>query len=208
MFEVILQGALISGALIIAIGSQNAYVLKQGLLNNHIFYVSFISTLGDLLLIALGVFGFGILSQEFELFTKIITVAGILFLLYYGTSAFISSYKANNNLSVSLTTRKDSFKKTLIMSLSMSLLNPHAYLDTVIIIGGLTSNYTYDNKVLFYIGASIGSSIWFFSLGYGAKFLIPLFKKNRTWQILDFFIGCMMYYIALSMAMLLFSINQ
>ena len=201
MVEMIIQGAVVSGSLIVAIGSQNAFILKQGLLKNNIFYISLISFLCDFVLITIGVMGVSSWMQTIPILTQIITILGVLFLLYYGTSSFLSSYKGKSHLDNDNT--DTSKKNVILLTFAMALLNPHVYIDTVVILGGIASNLTYNEKLYFLFGALIASFSWFFSLGYGARFLIPIFKKNKTWQILDFIIGCIMYLIAFNLLLMI-----
>ncbi|KGQ70387.1 hypothetical protein A1D23_10715 [Chelonobacter oris] len=198
--EQLLQGFLVSGSLIVAIGAQNAFVLKQGLLKQHIFWVSLTCFLCDFILICVGVLGLGSLISQSPTATLALAVIGALFLLVYGARAFRSAYRGNSGLSLD---RQDggsqSAVKMVLMSLGFTLLNPHVYLDTVVIIGGIASTLLFEQKVRFLIGAVFASGLWFFSLGYGARLLIPLFKRPLTWRILDFAIGCVMWLIAFSL---------
>ncbi len=198
MLNTMLQGAMISGSMIVAIGTQNVFVLKQGLLRNNIFYVAMICFFGDLMLMTVGTLGFGQLIGQSLYFTKMMAILGALFLLYYGVTAFISSYKGNNKIEID-NLKVNNRKKVILSTLAITFLNPHVYLDTVVIIGSITGPLSFDEKVYFLIGALIASFIWFFSLAYGAKYLLPIFQKKYTWKIFDFLIGCIMFWIAYSL---------
>ncbi|MFV0249297.1 MAG: LysE/ArgO family amino acid transporter [Tenacibaculum sp.] len=199
MLEIFLKGLLVSGSLIIAIGSQNAFVLKQALLKEHIFYVCAICFLFDFILMSLGVMGLGTWISKSPNLTKILALGGSVFLIYYGTTAFISAYKAKDSLNASLISsenKNSGLTKVLLSTLAVTLLNPHVYLDTVVIIGGVAGTLNRDQKIIFLTGSITASFIWFFSLGYGVRLLSPLFKKKSTWKVFNFIIGCIMFFIA------------
>lgn len=205
MVEFISKGVLVSASLILAIGSQNAFVLKQGLLKEHIFYVCFLCFICDVILMSIGVFGLGDSIQSSPLLTNIFAIAGICFLLFYGINSFINSYKGMNCLTITNQAAYNSqqLTKVIATTLAVSLLNPHVYLDTVIIIGSFSATMNTGEKSFFLIGALIASFIWFFSLGYGSRLLIPLFKRNTTWQVFDFIVGIIMLWIAFNLFMLI-----
>lgn len=189
-------GLLLSFSLILAIGAQNAFVLKQGLLKQHVFWVCFVCALSDALLISLGVFGFaGLLSQQTWLI-QAMKWFGAIFLFIYGLRSFYNAYQAKDGLQAS-EQKTSSLQQTLILCLTFSWLNPHVYLDTVVLLGSISSQYAH--KVAFASGAVTASFIFFFSLGYGARLLEPVFKKPKAWQILDIIIGVVMWLIAWSL---------
>ncbi|QIQ22030.1 LysE/ArgO family amino acid transporter [Zophobihabitans entericus] len=198
MFEDILRGAIISGSLIIAIGAQNLFVLKQGLMRNHIFWVSLICFLCDAILISIGVLGVGGIISQSTIATIVLACGGAIFLLWYGFNAFKSAYKGNSfiDLSDKDLRNKTPLAKIILATLAITLLNPHVYLDTVVIIGGIAGTLSFEQKASFLIGAASASCIWFFGLGYGARLLTPMFRSKRMWQILDIFVGCVMFFIA------------
>jgi L-lysine exporter family protein LysE/ArgO len=154
------------------------------------------------LLISSGVFGIGYLVQENPFFVKIIALIGIIFLSVYGLLCIKSAIKGghielNNNSNKSL-------KATVSQLLLFSLLNPHTYLDTILLIGGIGANYSgFDEKLLFISGCIVASSFWFILLGYGSRLLIGIFEKNITWRILDSIIAIIMFVIAYSLLDLL-----
>ena len=202
MLETTLQGALISGGLIVAIGAQNAFVLKQGLLKNHIFYVCLVCFVYDFILISVGVLGFGGWISGSKILTNLLALGGVIFLLYYSYTSFKNAYRGGNSLEVSDTApinNRASVTKTILATLAVTVPNPHLYLDTVMIIGGIASTLAQEAKLYFLLGASLASFFWFFALGYGARLLIPLFRKKFTWRVLDFIIGCIMFAIALGL---------
>ncbi|HBO37591.1 MAG TPA: amino acid transporter [Pasteurellaceae bacterium] len=195
--DTFIQGFLISGGLIVAIGAQNAYVLKQGLLKRHIFWISLTCFLCDFILISLGVLGLGYLISQSPIASVALSFVGALFLLVYGARAFKSAYVGNVSMIVEGHEKNDgSALKAVFAALAITLLNPHVYLDTVVIIGGIAGTLSLSEKWLFLFGAIFASGIWFFGLGYGARCLIPLFKRPMTWRILDVVIGIVMWLIA------------
>ncbi|VEI05014.1 LysE/ArgO family amino acid transporter [Kurthia zopfii] len=192
----IVRGALISGSLIVAIGAQNVFVLKQGLLKNNIFWVALTCFLCDFILMTLGILGVGSIISSNEIATVILAVVGGLFLLFYGFKSFRSSWLATSSLEIQSDSKKTPIYKTIAVTLAITLLNPHVYLDTLVVIGGVAGTLAWDAKLQFLIGTLLASFIWFFALGYGSRWLIPFFKKPSAWRILDFFIGCVMFLIA------------
>ncbi|MBI0029640.1 amino acid transporter [Gilliamella sp. B14384G15] len=204
----ILRGALISASLIIAIGAQNLFVLKQGLLRNHIFYVSGICFICDFVLMSIGILGVGTFISTNPLITNILAILGALFLLWYGFKAFKSAIKGTSSMQVqSQNSNDNSLVKVILATLAITLLNPHVYLDTVVIVGGIAGTLSSEQKIAFLIGAVCVSFIWFFSIGYGARLLTPLFKQKRMWVILDCLVGLVMFYIAYRLIMYVYCDN-
>lgn len=196
-----LKGFLVSLSLICAIGAQNAFVLKQGLLKNNIFWICTTCFLCDFLLMCLGIFGVGEIINTNKILLITLTLAGVAFLISYGFLSFRSAFKASSSLKLQPDNlQKVSLASSISATLAITLLNPHVYLDTVVIIGGvsatLPSNF---DKFSFMVGALIASFIWFYSLGYGAKKLSVYFTKPRVWQIIECLVGILMWGIALSL---------
>ncbi len=198
--EILLKGMAISGGLIVAIGSQNVFVMKQGLMNRHIFMVAFTCFLCDVLLMSAGIMGLGSMIKSSKIATLILALSGGLFLLYYSARAFISAVKGSQILEAN-NTKNDlkGFKSTLLATLAVTLINPHVYLDTVVVVGGIAGTLPFNQKLEFLAGAALASGIWFFGLGYGARSLAPLFRKPLTWRILETVIGVVMLAIAYSL---------
>ena len=199
MLQTLLTGFVVSGGLIIAIGAQNAFVLKQGLLKQHVFWVCLTCFLCDFSLIGLGVLGLGGIMERYPTLQLSLAVFGAVFLMLYGIRSFISSYKGGQALSEDDRPTPHSLQKTLAFTLAITLLNPHVYLDTLVLIGISASPLTLEQKYLFLIGAWSASALWFFGLGYGARLLIPYFKKSITWRLLDAGIGLVMWGIAVGL---------
>lgn len=197
--QAFIQGLFVSGGLIIAIGAQNAFVLKQGLMKNHIFWVALTCFLCDFVLMSFGVLGFGSLISQSPMATIALAVVGALFLAVYGLRAMRSAIAGGTSLTLDNDSKQSTLLATIGTTLALTLLNPHVYLDTVVIIGGVAGTLSFEQKIAFLVGSLLVSAAWFFGLGYGARLLIPLFKKAITWQILDAIIALVMWAIAISL---------
>lgn len=189
-------GMSVSFSLILAIGAQNAFVLKQGLKQEFVFIVCLICAISDAILIAVGVFGLGTIITQHPMIATLAKYAGAIFLFWYGLKNFISSFKGGNGL-IAGGQDTQHFKKIIALTLAFTWLNPHVYLDTLVLIGTLSTPF--HDKISFAIGAMSASFIFFFSLGYGARVLEPIFKNPKAWQVLDFMIAVVMWGIAFSL---------
>jgi len=193
----ILPGFLTGFSLIVAIGAQNAFILRQGLTRQYIFLIVTVCAFSDALLIALGTFGLGALIQAIPNLLEIMRWLGVAYLTWFGLSSARRAIKTN-----ALTVAEDahvSLKKTMLLTLGFTFLNPHVYLDTVILVGSLANHFG-DNKWFFAIGAAIASFTWFFSLGFAASKLAVLMAKPVFWKILDIFIAAVMFSLAINLA--------
>ena len=197
-----LNGFLLGASLIIAIGAQNAFILRQGLLKSHVFLLSLICALSDAVLIAAGVAGLGTLVSSQPTLLKFVTIGGVLFLATYAIKAFFRA--ANPQAMADGQGGSLPLGKAVAACLAFTFLNPHVYLDTVVLVGGLSAQYPSAERLAFALGAMSASFVWFFSLGYGARLLLPLFQKPRSWQVLDVIIGVVMAALALSLLNSLF----
>ncbi|MDZ4323248.1 MAG: LysE/ArgO family amino acid transporter [Alphaproteobacteria bacterium] len=193
-----IEGCGTGAGLIIAIGAQNAFVLKQGILKNYVFITALTCALIDSLLICVGVGGFGAVVASNILLLTIARWGGAVFLGYYGFRSFRSVFKSES-LKIEESRERPNLKMTLGTVLALSFLNPHVYLDTVVLLGSIGAQFSEFERIFFALGAILASFIWFFILGYGAGYLGPFFQKPLSWKILDFFIGCVMWAIALSL---------
>lgn len=180
-------------SLIMAIGAQNAFVLRQGVREQHVFAVCLTCALSDALLIAAGVSGFGALAEKLPWLEPLMRWGGAAFLLAYGARAFWSAWRGGAHLEAAETGRS-SLKGTLATCLLLTWANPHVYLDTVVLLGSVAAQY--DQQVFFAIGAMTASFVFFFSLGYGARRLAPVFARPVAWRVLDVIVGCIMWAIA------------
>lgn len=196
------MGAVISGGLIVAIGSQNAFLLKVGLSNRYPMWAASVCFTGDILLIGAGVFGVGAIFSADTIWRDLLSLGGAAFLFWYGFTALKSAIRGNNSLAVeSGDTRPKSLKATLLMAFAMTFLNPHVYIDTVILVGGVTASLPAQQKVWFASGALVASALWFYSLVYVARKLIPVLNKPKTWRVIDTSIALVMFAIAISLLM-------
>jgi L-lysine exporter family protein LysE/ArgO len=192
---VFFTGLLLGGSLIIAIGSQNAYVLKQGLLKSHVLLICSICALSDALLITMGTSGIGSIVEKYPDLLKAITWFGAAYLVAFGLMSFKAAFNGET-LQTATKAANQSTKKVITTVLALTFLNPHVYLDTVLLIGSIASPYSDNDRLYFTIGAVTASFLWFFSLGYGARYLSPLFEKPTAWKVLNIFIGFIMLLIA------------
>ena len=193
-----LEGLSLCFSLIIAIGIQNSFVLKQGIIKNHNLLIAMICSFGDAILIIAGVYGIGKILSANEFLLHFFYWGGVAFLFGYAVVAFRSSFK-NNQLNIDDQPKIGSLKSLVTKALVVTFLNPNAYLDTCVLMGSVSATLPSDEKFSFTIGAILASFIWFSLLSFGSRFLKPIFEKPIAWKILDFVIGCMMFAIAISL---------
>ncbi len=186
-------GFLVSLSLILAIGAQNAFVLRQGLMRAHILEVCLFCGLSDALLITAGVAGFGALAEAIPWFETAMRYGGAAFLIWYGFVNARSAWRGGAAL-VAEGPAETSRAQVLLTLAAITWFNPHVYLDTVVLIGSISAQY--DNRLAFGIGAVTASVLFFLALGYGARLLSPLFRRPRAWQVLDAGIALVMWSIA------------
>jgi L-lysine exporter family protein LysE/ArgO len=179
--------------LIIAIGAQNAFVLRQGLRREYVFPIVLFASLSDALLIVVGIAGLGALIQGFPLALEVIRYAGAAYLTWFGISALRRAMKPSSLEAAS--EGKGSLAAALLSIAALTYLNPHVYLDTVILLGGVANQFS-DDRWVFGLGAATASFVWFFSLGYFAKFLSRFVSSPKFWRVLDSFIAVVMFTIA------------
>lgn len=192
-----INGLLLGLSLIIAIGAQNAYVLRQGLLRAHVFVITTICFLSDAILIAAGIAGLGSFISKNPDWLRLVSLIGGLFLLAYGALAFKRAL--NPGALKPAQGGKGALSKVIMITLALTWGNPHVYLDTVVLIGGLSARYPGIERVSFGLGAITGSALWFYTLGFGARYLAPLFAKPIAWRILDLLIAAVMWTLAYSL---------
>ena len=181
-------------SLILAIGAQNAFVLKQGLRDNHVFWVCLVCAVSDAILIALGTGGFNKLAVHFPLLEPVMRYGGALFLFVYGARSFYNALYAKDGLEAA-GENAATLSATLAVCLALTWLNPHVYLDTLALIGSVSTRYA-GRHWFFGAGAMAASFVFFFSLGYGARRLRAVFANPMAWRILDGLIGLIMWAIA------------
>ncbi|MCV6585177.1 MAG: LysE/ArgO family amino acid transporter [Marinibacterium sp.] len=191
-----LAGFALGLGLILAIGAQNAFVLRQGLRRSHVFAVCLTCALSDAILIAVGVAGFGALAHHVPWLETVMRIGGALFLLWYGVRALRSAWRGGAVMTLQ-DSAPEALGPVLLTVLALTWLNPHVYLDTVMLLGSIAAQY--DARGIFAAGAITASFVFFFSFGYGARLLAPAFARSRTWQLLDLAIGLLMWGLAIKL---------
>jgi L-lysine exporter family protein LysE/ArgO len=197
LFAVAIQGVLLSASLICAIGPQNAFVLRQGLQKRHVFAVATVCALSDIVLIAAGVAGLGAIVQTRPALLTAIAIVGAVFLFGYGALALRRAFRSESLTPAA--SEAGGLGAALGACLALTFLNPHVYLDTVVLIGGLSARHPGAGAIAFGAGAAFSSVAWFYSLAYGARLLVPLFARPVAWRILDLIVVALMWGIALSL---------
>ncbi|BAF89800.1 putative L-lysine exporter [Azorhizobium caulinodans ORS 571] len=188
------SGFLLGLSLILVIGAQNAFVLRLGLRGEHVLPVVLICAVSDAALILVGVLGFAQVSAIMPWAEPVMRYAGAAFLVLYGARSFRSAFTAETGLQVTGTTTI-TLQGALLTCLALTWLNPHVYLDTVVLIGSISTQFN-EGRGLFALGAMLSSFTFFFSLGYGARLLRPFFARPGTWRVLDGGIGLVMWITA------------
>lgn len=203
MISAAITGFATAFSLILAIGAQNAFVLRQGLLRQHVFALCLFCALSDAILISAGVLGFGWLVTLNPNFPTIMALGGAGFLIVYGAIRLRAALSGQS--AISDVPEQTALASVLTTAAALTWLNPHVYLDTLGLIGAVSTGYeTPAQKLAFGIAASFSSFVFFFSLGYGAQFLAPLMRTARAWQALDLLIALVMWSIALGLILSVF----
>jgi L-lysine exporter family protein LysE/ArgO len=192
-------GLTMSAALIIAIGAQNAFVLRQGLRREHVSAIVVFCVVADLALISLGVAGVAAMLGEAPTLVHVLTIGGSAFLLWYAYRSFRNAFRMRA-LSGAADGSVAPLQLILVQAAGFTFLNPHVYLDTVLLLGSVGARQPPELRMWFIAGAAAASVAWFSSLGYGARLLAPLFARARAWQILDLLIGATMVVLAVLLA--------
>ena len=188
----------LAAGLIMAIGAQNAHVLRQGIAGHYVGITVILCGFFDTVLMTSGVFGFGWLLTQLPMLEDVARLGGAVFLLWYGSRCVRSAMAPL--LSVSVESRVATSLPAAIATVSaFTLLNPHVYLDTVVLIGSIGGQYEGSASMVFAVGAFTASWVWFIALGYGARLVRPYFESPRAWQVLDGFIALVMFAIVLSL---------
>lgn len=182
-------------SLIVAIGAQNAFVLKQGLMRQHVFWVCLFCALSDSVLILLGVTGMARIVAAAPLLADVMRWAGVTFLIWYGARSFRAAWQGGEALRPQ--GGGATLGRTLAVIAALTWLNPHVWLDTVVLLGAVSAQWP--DPLVFGLGAMTGSVLFFFALGFGARLLAPVFARPRAWQVLEAGIGVVMWSIALSL---------
>jgi L-lysine exporter family protein LysE/ArgO len=199
MITPFIQGFGAGGGLIVAIGAQNAFVLSQSVRGNHHLIIALVCILCDAVFITAGIAGFGASVAANPSLSQWVAWGGAGFLFVYGCGSLRSAIQGG-----SLETNHravQSLRAAIMTTLAVTLLNPHFYLDTVILLGGISSQFHGDNRIIFWAGAISASTFWFTSLSLGGQMLAPVFKRQISWRILDTLVCATMWIIALSLIM-------
>ena len=198
-------GFILCATLIVAIGAQNAFVLRQGLRREHVLPIVIFCAMADLALIAAGVSGLAALLGQAPTLTLLLTAGGVVFLTWYGIGALRRALtpqplSAPGTPSTAAPNATSNLGSALTRVAGFTFLNPHVYLDTVLLMGSIGARQAPDARVWFIGGAACASCVWFTALGFGARLLAPLFARPRAWQALDALIGMTMLVLAASLA--------
>ncbi len=207
-----LAGLLTGLSLIVAIGAQNAFVLRQGLSRAHVAPIVTVCTVSDIVLIVAGVTGIGAVVQHAGWALQAVRWFGVAFLIWYG---LFSAWRARHPSALSAPPEGNAaaigadaaagapvvgLASTLRRTLALTWLNPHVYLDTVVLLGSIANTHGPSGRWLFAVGAAVASTLWFTGLGFGARFAAPLLTTPRAWQVLDLLIAATMLGIAVKLA--------
>jgi L-lysine exporter family protein LysE/ArgO len=197
MLSAVIAGFALGGGLIVAIGAQNAFVIRQGVIGKHLFWVCLFCSAADALLIWSGTYGLAVLLKQFPSLITFMTYGGAAFLIWYGTKAM------RRALQPAAMTLADAGSSSLATALAacagFTFLNPHVYLDTVILVGSIANARPSGEHAFFALGATLASFVWFFSLGYGASLLRPWLSRPTVWRGIDVAIAAIMFLLALKL---------
>ena len=197
------HGAALCASLIVTIGAQNAFVLRQGIMRSHVGKIVMLCTLSDYLLIAAGVGGAAALATRYPRLVEVILYGGLAYLAWFGLSTLRRAWRPGHAVmevggeraAIPATTGQTGWS-VVLMTLSFTWLNPHVYVDVLLLIGTAGAREPDGARVAFALGAMTISTLWFVSLGYGARLLAPLFRKALAWRVLDGAIGSMVLFVA------------
>ena len=200
MLSAFLTGFILGFSLILAIGAQNSFVLRQGLMGHHVFTVALFCSLSDAVLIIIGVVGISIfLNNYIDLVSDWLFGISAIWLAGYGLLRLRDAVIGNSVLFAN-NSSTNGLISTLSFLVVLTFANPHVYLDTVVLIGSVSQQFPGNTKFAYVLGASIASFVFFFSLAYGAKFLSPTMQRPIAWRLLDSFIAFVMFTLAIKMA--------
>lgn len=194
MLTTYFTGLTLMATLIMPIGMQNAFVLNQGIRRQHHLFVAGFCSLADVIFMSIGVWGGAKVFNANPWLLTGIGILGAVFMFYYGFLSFKSAWRGGNNLNDDHKNRN--FKAILLACCAFTILNPHVYIDTVVILGGFAANLTAEQRPWFVLGGVSASFIWFFGLSLLGQKLAPILSKPKSQQIIDFVIACMMWVLA------------
>ena len=202
MFSAFFTGFFLGLSLIVAIGAQNAFVLRHGILRQHVFYIALFCATADALLICIGISSISIFFNNFiTQFESLLFGISSIWLFGYGLMRMRLVFKSDSAIEIE-TTVPNGLVPTISILIILTFANPHVYLDTMVLIGSISQQFSGDLKIAFAVGASLASFVFFFSLAYGAKLLLPIMKSTTSWRILDLLISFIMFTIAIKLAFL------
>ncbi len=197
MWAVWVTGMFTGLALIVAIGAQNAFVLRQGVRREHVGVVVLVCLVSDAVLILAGTAGIGTVVEHVPALLDVLRWGGAAYLTWWAVRSFVSALRP-----AALTAEEPRSRGSVVATtLALTLLNPHVYLDTVVLLGSLANQQGDDGRWVFATGAVTGSALWFTGLGYGARALSGVLSSPRTWRVLDLAIGCVMLLLAVMLVL-------
>ena len=200
MLPAFLTGFFLGLSLIVAIGAQNSFVLRQGILGQHVFYVALFCALADALLISIGVAGISFfLNNIINQLSSLLFGFSALWLTGYGVLRLKAIFKADIMVEIE-SSKSEGLIPTLSIAAILTFANPHVYLDTMVLIGSISQQFSGYYRIAFALGACLASFVFFFSLAYGAKLLVPIMNRPSSWRILDGLIALIMFTIAFKLA--------
>ena len=194
-------GFALSATLIIAIGAQNSFVLRQGLRREHVVAIVAFCALADLALISAGVAGLAAVLGRAPALATALGIAGTLFLGWYGLRALCRAFRPQALRAAGST----SLRGAVAQAAAFTFLNPHVYLDTILLMGSIGARQPAGSRLWFVGGAALASGTWFTTLGFGARLVSPIFSRQRAWQVLDLLIGVTMLALAAGLVRQTFS---
>mgnify|MGYP002758161465 CR=1 FL=1 len=197
MIPLMLSGTVTGLALIVAIGAQNAFLLRQGIRREHLVEVVLVCILGDVLLITAGTAGIGVIVEAVPWLLEVLRWAGVLYLIWFAIGSFRSAARPGKLEPEAPASRGS----VVLTALAITFLNPHVYLDTVVLLGSLANQHGPSDRWIFAGGAVLGSVIWFTCLGYGARLLAKVLDKPSTWRVVDLVVGVVMLGLAIKLAL-------
>ena len=200
MISAFFTGLFLGFSLILAIGAQNTFVLRQGIIGKHVFYVALFCSISDALLIIIGIAGISFFFENFvaQMSSWLFGISA-LWLLGYGILRLKSALQAEMMIEIK-SSQPTSLLSTMSIIVVLTFANPHVYLDTMILIGSISQQFLGEDKFMFACGAALASFIFFFALAYGASLLAPIMKRPSSWRILDYIIAFVMFTIAFKLA--------
>lgn len=204
-FWILLQGFSLGATMIIPIGAQNAYVLNQGIKRNHHLTTATICSVMDVFFISLGIFGGGALLSQNETLLTVVTLGGIAFLTFYGWLSLRAALQHSDQLESQPQKLARGRRAVILGALAVTVLNPHLYLDTVVILGSIGGQFEGSDRLAFALGTMMASFVWFYGLSIGAAKLAPVLSKPKTKRIIDLIVATMMFIIAFALAKSLYT---